>query len=820
MNKKWLSLVVLMILLLTLPAVISGEEQSQAQYHEQEAFHDRTAGTTGYPTDQIIIKFREPEATAVSLTQNQEMLLARLSNVAGLPLEYFRPMSGDAHVLKLPRRLPLEDVELTSKALSALPEVAYAEPDRILQIVDGLQSVGETTNIVPNDPNFNYQWHYGYTANTAEGINLLPAWDITTGISTTVVAVIDTGILPHVDLSGRTVDGYDFISDVFMANDGDGRDSDPADPGDWVGKNDCGFNDPRSSSWHGTHVAGTIGAASNNGLGVAGVNWQAKILPVRVLGKCGGVTSDILDGARWAAGLSVDGVSDNPNPAQVLNLSLGGFGSCSTAQQEAINDIVAAGTTLVIAAGNSNMDAGFFNPANCDDVITVAANDRTGDRAFYSNYGSLIEVAAPGGETNVNGANGVLSTLNDGSQGPANDSYAYYQGTSMAAPHVAGVASLVLAMRPDFTPAQLASHLQVTARNFPAGSGCITDGCGSGIVDAYKALFGLQNFPESVFLPLVIKSEASIVPSVFFGNTDYSINEDQGTATIDVRLSEATNVTVQVDYSTGGGTATPVSDYLAKSGTLEFTPGQTSKTFSVTIVNNNDPEPSETVGLSLSNPKQATLGSPASVHLTILDDDVPPDPIINGDFESGPTGWTQYSANSWDLILQSGDLPVYPYNGDWAVWLGGDMDEIGYISQQVIVPEASPYFTYWHWIDSEDDCGYDHGGVVIDGTTVVDVYDLCDSQDTLGWTKHVVYLSAYANQNINIQIRVETDDLYNSNLFVDNVSFEATADAPLTSPGSAPGLEQAISRGDKSGSSGLPAIEQPEQRLFTDKERQ
>jgi len=809
MNRKWLSLILLMILSLTLPAVISGEVQSQSQFFDPTAFNDRARQTAGHLTDQIIIKFREPQVALGSLAFDQEQLLARLSDVAGLSLEYFRPMSGDAHVLKLPGRLPLNEVEIASAALSALPEVAYAEPDRILHVVGEPELVGESTGIVPNDTYFNDQWHYGYTANTAEGINLLPAWDITTGSSSTVVAVIDTGILPHADLAGRTVAGYDFISNVSSANDGDGRDSNPADPGDWVSANECYAGSKASnSSWHGTHVAGTIGAASNNGQGVAGVNWQAKILPIRVLGKCGGVTSDILDGARWAAGLSVTGVPDNPNKAQVLNISLGGLGLCSTAQQEAIDDIVSAGTTLVIAAGNSNMDASSFNPANCDDVITVAANDRTGDRAFYSNFGSLIEVAAPGGETNVNPSNGILSTLNTGTQGPVADSFAYYQGTSMATPHVAGVASLVLALRPNFTPAQLSSHLQATARNFPAGSGCITNGCGSGIVDAYKALVGLQDFPESLFLPFVIRSEKPVVPEVYFAEANYWVNEGTGTANIEVRLSEATNVTVQVDYSTGGGTATPGIDYQATSGTLEFAAGQLSKSFSVNIINNGDPEPNETVGLTLGNPRQATLGSPSGAFLTINDDDGSVDPIVNGDFEAGSIGWSEISSHNFDLILEDSDLPdsVDPKSGNWAVWLGGYPEEISIIAQQVTVPSVAPYLTYWHWIASEDVCGYDYGRVVVNNIEV-DSYNLCISQNTGGWVKHVVYLGAYSNQSVNLQILAETDDLLNSHLLVDDVSFETTADAPLTPPATVPGIGPTITRSDRTLPSALPAIE-------------
>jgi serine protease len=313
------------------------------------------------------------------------------------------------------------------------------------------------------------------------------------------------------------VPGYDFISDSFMGNDGTGRDSNPADPGDWVAANECyPGNAASDSSWHGTHVAGTIGAVSNNNLGVTGVNWNAKILPVRVLGKCGGTTSDIVDAMRWSAGLSVAGVPDNANPADVLNLSLGGSGTCDITQQNAIDAIVAAGTTVVIAAGNENLNASGFNPGNCNNIITVAATNKTGSRAYYSNYGSVIEVSAPGGaQSFANDPNGILSTLDSGTTAPVNDNaYVYYQGTSMATPNVAGVASLIKGMRPGYTPAQVLALLQSTARSFPAGSTCNTSICGSGIVDAYQALQTLDvTLTEFVYLPMITKSEPPPPPA-------------------------------------------------------------------------------------------------------------------------------------------------------------------------------------------------------------------------------------------------------------------------------------------------------------------
>lgn len=619
----------------------------------------------GLPVRQMIVQFTE-EVTGNKMAEAAlDGRIQQLSQVTGTDLQYVRAMSGEAHVLKLPAALPVAEAEALAAEISAQPGVAYAEPDYMRQIISDTPIHVAAPLLTPNDPQYANQWHYKYVANTSEGLNLPPAWDITTGLSTTVVAVIDTGILNHTDLAGRTVPGYDFIADTFVANDGNGRDNNPADPGDWVDIGECGATQFDASSWHGTHVAGTIGAATNNGVGVSGVNWNAKILPVRVLGKCGGYTSDIVDGMRWAAGLSVSGVSANANPADVINMSLGGSGACSTTEQNAVNAIVAAGTAVVVAAGNSNANAGDFSPASCSGVITVASNDRYGDRAWYSNYGSTVEVTAPGGDTTIL-SDGVLSTLDGGTTTPANNnSYAYYQGTSMAAPHVAGLASLVLGQNPGMTPSQLLTHLQATARPFPSGSTCNTSNCGAGIVDAYNAL-NAAPLANKVYLPLLM---------------------------------------------------------------------------------NNYP--------------------------------IPPSPLVNPGFESGSTGWTEYSANSWDIIVNTPPTGVTPHGGSWLAWLGGGNNEISYVQQYITVPSATPYLAYWHWSASDDDCGYDYELVVINGSQIVNQFDLCISTNTGGWVKRVVNLSAYKGQTVSLQIRVETDSLFSSAALVDDVSFQATAASVL-----------------------------------------
>lgn len=433
----------------------------------------------------IIIKYVANEGARVANEAAAISAAERLSAIAGANIKHVRVMSGNAQVVELTdiagmeRALATERISSIVERLQADPAIEYAEPDAFMQIQQAV-----------NDPQFGQQWHYT-AANT--GINLADGWSNSTG-NGVVVAVIDTGYRPHTDLDGNLLlPGYDFISNTTVANDGGGRDADARDPGDW-----CPPIRP-NSSWHGTHVAGTVAAVTNNSLGIAGVARGAKVVPIRVLGKCGGNLSDIADGMRWAAGLPVPGAPTNTNPAQVLNLSLGGGGACGPTYQNAINDIVAAGSTVVVAAGNSNANASGFRPANCNGVIPVAATTQAGARSYYSNFGGVIEISAPGGETIQVASRGVLSTLNSGTTTPSTDIYAFYQGTSMAAPHVAGVAALLYQLSPGLTPAQVSTILQDTAQSFPTVSSnqCDTANCGAGIVDAGAATAAALKPPPS-----------------------------------------------------------------------------------------------------------------------------------------------------------------------------------------------------------------------------------------------------------------------------------------------------------------------------------
>ncbi|MDW8053738.1 MAG: S8 family serine peptidase [Anaerolineae bacterium] len=437
------------------------------------------------PVDQLIVKYRDEGKNEAFAPLSEQ--LERLSAHIGLAVEYVRPMGGGAHVLRLPSSLPVEEAERIAAHLSALPEIEYAEPDYVLHPA-----------LVPNDPNYGDQWHYF----EPHGINLPQAWDVTIGITSVVVAVIDTGHRPHPDLASRIVGGYDFISIPSRAGDGDGRDSDPTDPGDWVSAGECYAGSPaRNSSWHGTHVAGTIGAVTNNGTGVAGVTWRGRLLSVRVLGKCGGSLADIVDGIYWSAGLSVPGVPMNTNPARVLNLSLGGPSpSCSTSLQAAISAVNAVGAVVVVAAGNSNQPASDFQPANCAGVITVGATNRDGVRAWYSNYGAAVDISSPGGDS----LGAVLSTGNAGSTAPGADNYQGKIGTSMAAPHVAGTVALMLSVKPSLNYALAEQLLRATAKPFGSGHSCTgSTTCGAGIVNAHAAVLAAQRFAPRGFLPVV-----------------------------------------------------------------------------------------------------------------------------------------------------------------------------------------------------------------------------------------------------------------------------------------------------------------------------
>ncbi len=417
----------------------------------------------------LIVKWDEMPAKAVD---NARLQAANLT--LGTSFKRARFMSGGAEVIHLPR-MSVAAAEAIAGDLRRLPGVRYVEADRLFKPL-----------LVPNDPAFSDQW---YLYEDSGGLRVPAAWDISTGVSSTVVAVLDSGVRPHAEFSARLLPGYDFISAdapnrFYTANDGDGRDANAEDPGDWIDSADATDECPAAASdWHGTYVTGLIAAAGNNGAGVAGINWGTRILPVRILGRCGGFVSDIVDAVRWAAGIGVPGVPANPHPARIINLSLGGEGECGEPLQDAINDVIAAGVAVVVAAGNEDEPVAEHSPSSCAGVVVVAATTRAGSRSGFSNFGPEVTVSAPGGSE----FDGLVSTSNNGVTTPSTDSYAFQGGTSVAGALATGVMSLMLAVRPTLTNLQLAAQLRATARPFPDSS-CTTTLCGAGIIDAGRAV--------------------------------------------------------------------------------------------------------------------------------------------------------------------------------------------------------------------------------------------------------------------------------------------------------------------------------------------
>lgn len=387
-------------------------------------------------------------------------------------------------VLKFSEPVTLDQAQMAASRLQARSDVVWAVPDRLMRPT--------VAPVIPNDPLFDQQWDVWDPSRPdgGYGVKAPLIWGKTSGRSSIVVAVIDTGITAHPDLDANVVAGYDFISDVDVSNDGDARDLDPADPGDWVTDAESAYGplegcEAVDSSWHGTHVAGTIAAVRGNSVGISGVAPGVRIQPLRALGKCGGYVSDIVAAMRWAAGGDVPGVPANSTPAKVINLSLGGAGECSEAEQEAVNYARSRNVTVVVAAGNEELPVSMASPANCAGTVAVAATARDGGRAFYSNYGEspgAITLAAPGGDSTRDSE--ILSTYNSGTRSPLAPTYAALQGTSMAAPHVAAAAALAYSLGAT-TADQVKEALIAAIQPFPSGvpNACTTITCGAGILD-------------------------------------------------------------------------------------------------------------------------------------------------------------------------------------------------------------------------------------------------------------------------------------------------------------------------------------------------
>ncbi|HEY0661072.1 MAG TPA: S8 family peptidase, partial [Lysobacter sp.] len=422
----------------------------------------------GKTYDGFIVKYRKGSAERADVGQVKAALgRASKGKIAGkaLALGHARRLGIGADLITSNRKLDTAEAEALMQLIAADPNVEYVHVNGRLHAL-----------MTPNDTSYNQQW--GFSG--ANGIRAQTAWDRATGQGV-VVAVLDTGITAHTDLDANILPGYDFVTagDGIDPRDGDNRDANPRDEGDWYAAGECG-GQPRAanSSFHGTHVAGTVAAVTNNASGVAGTAFNAKVVPVRVLAKCGGSFADIIDGITWASGGAVNGVPANANPAEVINMSLGGGGACPAALQDAINAAVGRGTTVVVAAGNDNADARNFTPAGCASVITVGSINSNGARSSFSNWGPAVDIAAPGGT--------IYSTVNTGATVPAAQGYTNMSGTSMASPHVAGVVALMQSVAADpKTPAQIEALITGNAAAFPANP---DRAIGAGIVNANAAV--------------------------------------------------------------------------------------------------------------------------------------------------------------------------------------------------------------------------------------------------------------------------------------------------------------------------------------------
>ncbi|KAF1014049.1 MAG: Extracellular basic protease [Stenotrophomonas maltophilia] len=453
----------------------------------------------------IIVKYRAGTAAASDQTaklSTVQSALARASLGGGaaragtLEPRVLRRLSIGADLVRLQGRLAPAELQRVLKELAADPSVQYAEADVKLRHSE-LRAGTEQKALNPNDPFYHqYKWHLH---NAVGGINAPSAWDVSQGEGI-VAAVIDTGVLPqHPDLAANLLQGYDFISDAETSRrPTDERVPGAQDYGDWVENNnecyDGSIDEP--SSWHGSHVSGTAAEQTNNGVGMAGVAHKAKVLPVRVLGKCGGYLSDITDAITWASGGTVAGIPANINPAEIINLSLGGRGSCNGAYQEAVNGALSRGTIVVVAAGNQADNAANYRPASCEGVIIVGATRITGGITYYFNYGALVDLSGPGGGGSVDGNPGgylwQAGSSSDTTPEAGQPSYMGLGGTSMSSPHVAGIAALVQSAliaqgKPPLTPAAMRTLLKDTARPFPVSIPAATP-IGVGIVDAKAAL--------------------------------------------------------------------------------------------------------------------------------------------------------------------------------------------------------------------------------------------------------------------------------------------------------------------------------------------
>jgi serine protease len=497
------------------------------------------------------------QAVRVRLAQTSRADVASLAQRSGVAMAGSRQFSPSMHVLFLRETLYGADVASALEKLRADPSVAFADVDE-----------RRYPHALPDDPLFvptataSGQWYMLTPSTTtptsdAAATDAVSAWNITQGSSGTVIADVDSGIrFDHPDLlragmgagfGGRLLPGYDFVGQdldssnsaplgtFLVANDGDGWDPDPSDPGDWVNSTDlmntkvfpsknCSVE---NSSWHGTRVMGVLGALTNNNVGIAGMSWNPYLLPVRALGKCGGLDSDIIAGIMWSVGMTVSDdsgnpVPDNPYPADIINLSLGGTGGpCPASYQTLVTQLAGMGVLVVASAGNESGPVDI--PANCPGVLAVAGLRNVGTKVGYSSLGPEVGIGAPAGNcVNTSGPclRSIDTTVNEGLTVPAGNSYTDQTnpnlGTSFSAPIVSGIAALMRAANANLTPAQLIARIKASSSPYPQPAGlaqcvsgstssvecaCTTSTCGAGMINAFSAVKAALNPIAAVKIP-------------------------------------------------------------------------------------------------------------------------------------------------------------------------------------------------------------------------------------------------------------------------------------------------------------------------------
>ena len=488
-------------------------------------------------TSRVLVKLRGEAAKGDQVTQSASDRVAALAARSGVALRGRRALGSSLQVLELD---PRESAEAQLTRLRADAAVEYVELDQ-----------RRFVHALPNDPLYPQQWYQQVSAATPAAIDAEHAWDVTSGTPGVVIAVLDTGVrfdhpdLGRAELGGRLLPGYDFIASTVTANDGDGRDADPSDPGDFVTQADLGSSQFQNcevvdSSWHGTRVAGIVGARTNNSEGMAGTTWAPWVLPVRVLGKCGGFDSDILAGMLWAAGAHIAGTPDNAYPARIVNLSLGSISACSLAYADVIAELAARGTLVVASAGNEGGPVG--SPANCPGAVGVAGVRHAGTKVGYSSLGPEVALSAPAGNcVNLQGAClfPISTTTNFGTTVPGANGYTDQinrnVGTSFSAPIVAAIAGLMSSINGNLSPAQVRARLIEGATtpfpvspdptmpmcHVPAGPGdvqgfecsCTTATCGAGMANAAAAVAAAQRPIAAMITPASVSPGQNVLLS-------------------------------------------------------------------------------------------------------------------------------------------------------------------------------------------------------------------------------------------------------------------------------------------------------------------